>query len=106
MQKDSPGADKESNWSPALDGPIYVVMRPYWPKEVTLDGSWKPPAIPQNQVRLHFIQPASSCDGLTTALTTKGAHIGGKYALWRTGYCTELLIADARGRNSTELEIR
>ena len=32
IQKDSPGKDKESNWLPAPDGPIYLVMRPYWPK--------------------------------------------------------------------------
>jgi hypothetical protein len=45
MQKDSPGTDKESNWLPAPDGPIYVVMRLYWPKDAALDGSWKPPAV-------------------------------------------------------------
>ena len=32
IQKDSPGADKEANWLPAPDGPIYLVMRLYWPK--------------------------------------------------------------------------
>ncbi|HTW87919.1 MAG TPA: DUF1254 domain-containing protein [Candidatus Binataceae bacterium] len=47
MQKESPGADKESNWLPAPDGPIYVVMRIYWPKESALDGSWRPPAVEQ-----------------------------------------------------------
>ncbi len=45
MQKDSPGAVKESNRLPAPDGPIYVVMRIYWPKETALNGSWKPPAV-------------------------------------------------------------
>jgi hypothetical protein len=45
MQKDSPGTEKESNWLPAPDGPIYVAMRLYWPKEAALDGSWKPPAV-------------------------------------------------------------
>ena len=44
IQKDSPGADKEPNWLPAPDGPVYVVMRLYWPKEVALEGTWKPPA--------------------------------------------------------------
>ena len=29
IQKDSPGKDKESNWLPAPDGPIYLVMRLY-----------------------------------------------------------------------------
>jgi hypothetical protein len=49
MQKDSPGSDKVSNWLPAPDGPIYVVMRLYWPKEAALDGSWKPPAVQQTK---------------------------------------------------------
>jgi hypothetical protein len=42
IQKGSPGKDKESNWLPAPDGPIYVVMRLYWPKKEALDGKWKP----------------------------------------------------------------
>jgi hypothetical protein len=45
VQKESPGADKESNWLPAANGPVYVVMRLYWPKETALDGSWKPPSV-------------------------------------------------------------
>src|SRR6202045_3295835 len=45
VQKDSPGSNKESNWLPAPDGPVYVVMRLYWPKEVALNGSWKPPSV-------------------------------------------------------------
>ena len=32
IQKDSPGPDKEANWLPAPNGPIYLVMRLYWPK--------------------------------------------------------------------------
>jgi hypothetical protein len=51
VQKDSPGTDKESNWLPAPNGPIYLVMRLYWPKTEAPsvlppgDGSWQPPAI-------------------------------------------------------------
>lgn len=51
IQKDSPGADKESNWLPAPDGPIYLVMRLYWPKETPPsilppgEGTWQPPAV-------------------------------------------------------------
>jgi hypothetical protein len=44
LQKNSPGKDKESNWLPAPDGPIYCVMRLYGPKAEALDGTWKPPA--------------------------------------------------------------
>jgi hypothetical protein len=51
IQKDSPGADKQSNWLPAPHGPVYLVMRLYWPKETPPsilppgEGTWKPPAI-------------------------------------------------------------
>jgi hypothetical protein len=45
IQKDAPGDDQEANWLPAPDGPIYLVMRLYWPKESALQGGWKPPAV-------------------------------------------------------------
>jgi hypothetical protein len=51
IQNKSPGVDKESNWLPAPNGDIYVVMRLYWPKTEAPsilppgEGSWKPPAI-------------------------------------------------------------
>ncbi len=51
IQKDSPGKGKEANWLPAPNGPIYLVMRLYWPKETPPsilppgEGTWKPPAI-------------------------------------------------------------
>lgn len=45
LQKDSPGADKESNWLPAPDGPMYVAMRLYWPEPAAIKGLWKPPAV-------------------------------------------------------------
>jgi hypothetical protein len=52
IQKDSPGADKKSNWLPAPNGPIYLVMRLYWPKDTPPssilpagEGTWKPPGV-------------------------------------------------------------
>jgi hypothetical protein len=51
IQKDSPGADKESNWLPAPNDLIYLVMRLYWPKTEPPsilppgEGTWKPPGI-------------------------------------------------------------
>jgi len=51
IQKDSPGAEHESNWLPAPDGPMYLVMRLYWPKKEPPsilppgEGTWKPSAI-------------------------------------------------------------
>lgn len=51
IQNKSPGADKESNWLPAPNGPIYLVMRLYWPKTEAPsilppgNGTWQPPAI-------------------------------------------------------------
>jgi hypothetical protein len=49
VQKDSLGADKESNWLPAPKGEIYLVMRLYWPKPESPSilppwaGTWQPP---------------------------------------------------------------
>ncbi len=51
IQKDSPGPDKKSNWLPAPNGPVYLVMRLYWPRTESPsilppgEGSWQPPAI-------------------------------------------------------------
>jgi hypothetical protein len=51
IQKDSPGADKESNWLPAPNDLVYVVMRLYYPKTEPPsilppgEGTWKPPGI-------------------------------------------------------------
>ena len=45
VQNASPGADKESNWLPAPEGPFTVFMRIYWPKPEALDGSWQPPKL-------------------------------------------------------------
>jgi hypothetical protein len=51
IQNKSPGADKESNWLPAPSGPIYLVMRLYWPKAEPPsilppgEGTWQPPGV-------------------------------------------------------------
>jgi hypothetical protein len=51
LQKDSPGPDKEANWLPAPNGPIYLVMRLYWPSTAAPSilppgqGTWKPPGL-------------------------------------------------------------
>ena len=51
IQNKSPGADKEANWLPAPDGPIYLVMRLYWPKTEAPsilpagEGTWQPPGL-------------------------------------------------------------
>jgi hypothetical protein len=51
IQNKSPGPDKESNWLPAPDGLIYLVMRLYWPKETSPsilppgEGTWQPPGV-------------------------------------------------------------
>jgi len=51
IQNASPGADKEANWLPAPAGPVYLVMRLYWPKEASPSilpagkGDWKPPGV-------------------------------------------------------------
>jgi hypothetical protein len=51
IQNKSPGADKESNWLPAPNDTIYLVMRLYWPKTEPPsilppgEGTWQPPGI-------------------------------------------------------------
>ena len=51
IRKDSPGKDLEANWLPAPDGPIYLVMRLYWPKTEAPSvlpagsGAWSRPAV-------------------------------------------------------------
>jgi len=46
VQRDSPGAEKESNWLPApKSGSFTMNMRLYWPKAEVLDGSWSPPPV-------------------------------------------------------------
>ena len=51
IQNKSPGADKEANWLPAPNGPIYLVMRLYSPKSTPPsilppgEGTWQPPGV-------------------------------------------------------------
>jgi len=46
VQHDEPtDLDQKANWLPAPGGPIYLVMRLYWPKEAALSGTWKPPGV-------------------------------------------------------------
>ena len=45
------------HWLPAPDGPIYLVMRLYWPKTTPPsilpagEGTWKPPAVKEGQLK-------------------------------------------------------
>ncbi len=48
VQKDSPGAEWESNWLPAPGGKFVLMLRMYWPNESDpsiLDGSWAIPKV-------------------------------------------------------------
>lgn len=51
IQQESPGADRLSNLLPAPAGPMFLVMRLYWPKTEAPSvlpigkGSWQPPGI-------------------------------------------------------------
>jgi hypothetical protein len=51
IRRDSPAGAEVSNWLPAPNGPIYLVMRLYWPRETPPSilppgqGTWKPPAV-------------------------------------------------------------
>ena len=46
IQKEEPTDPvQKANWLPAPNGPIYIVLRMYWPKDSVLNGSWQPPGI-------------------------------------------------------------
>ncbi len=45
LQKDSPGKDKEANWLPAPDGPMYVVLRLYGIGEKLRSNAWVIPPV-------------------------------------------------------------
>ncbi|MBF6183473.1 DUF1254 domain-containing protein [Nocardia otitidiscaviarum] len=49
IQRENPGADKESNWLPTpADGDFNMLLRLYWPDQAIIDGSWNPPAVTRN----------------------------------------------------------
>ncbi len=53
IQKETPGAERESNWLPAPDGKFVLMMRLYWPDESDpsiLDGSWTIPPVMKAEV--------------------------------------------------------
>ena len=45
IQNESPGKDNEANWLPAPNGPFWMAMRLYWPKEEALNGKWTAPLL-------------------------------------------------------------
>lgn len=45
IQKSSPGPERQANWLPAPDGPFFMAMRLYWPKEEALTGAWTAPKL-------------------------------------------------------------
>ncbi len=82
IQRDSPGKDKEPNWLPAPDGPIFMVMRLYRPKETPPsilppgEGSWQPPGVfPAGDVEG---APGGGATSTRAAATSHLAHPGDK----------------------------
>lgn len=49
IQAESPGPELESNWLPAPNGPFWIAMRLYWPKDEALDGTWQQPPLVRAQ---------------------------------------------------------
>lgn len=43
VQKDPPEDVWTANWSPAREGPFYMVMRLYGPEPEAIKGTWAPP---------------------------------------------------------------
>jgi hypothetical protein len=48
LRHKSPGPELESNWLPAPNGPMGVVLRLYLPKPEVLSGKWQAPSIETN----------------------------------------------------------
>ena len=49
FQNESPGKDKEANWLPAPNGPFWMAMRLYWPKDEATSGKWAAPPVKRVQ---------------------------------------------------------
>ncbi|MEQ1515043.1 MAG: DUF1254 domain-containing protein [Usitatibacteraceae bacterium] len=49
LQKNSPGADQESNWLPTPEGRFFLIMRAYLPGDDVVKQSWQPPLITRLQ---------------------------------------------------------
>jgi hypothetical protein len=49
IQHESPGKEKESNWLPAPDGPLFLILRMYLPQQAAQDGTWKQPSLTRTQ---------------------------------------------------------
>ena len=45
VQKNSPGADKESNWLPSPNEQFFMFLRTYLPGDDILNQTWQPPKI-------------------------------------------------------------
>ncbi|KAA0971209.1 DUF1254 domain-containing protein [Aureimonas fodinaquatilis] len=45
IQAESPGADLQSNWLPAPEGPFMLALRYYLPQASLIDGTWKSPLV-------------------------------------------------------------
>ena len=52
IQRDEPSGDKKANWLPAPNGPMFLVMRIYWPRKSPPpsilppgQGTWGPPGV-------------------------------------------------------------
>jgi hypothetical protein len=53
VQKDSPGEERETNWLPAPDGPMFAVLRLYLPKPAVLSGAWTRPSLEKILTKAH-----------------------------------------------------
>ena len=46
IQTNKPSGDQTQNWLPIpSNGPFYLTLRLYWPKQEVLDGKWKIPFV-------------------------------------------------------------
>ncbi|HEY2463817.1 MAG TPA: DUF1254 domain-containing protein [Steroidobacteraceae bacterium] len=69
VQRDPPGADRDSNWLPAPNGKFNLSLRLYWPGEDVVRGRWKPPPVtPQSRIGLLNSSKLNAIDPQQTEL--------------------------------------
>ena len=108
IQKDTPSAEKKANWLPAPNGPIYMVMRLYWPRKKHRrqscragEGTWKPPAIDVTQVAAVLNLKKDARRSLQDGQPPRLAHLLSQLGSMRRGSSSTCWLVFARVTVST-----
>ncbi len=79
LQHDSPGEGRESNWLPAPNGAMDVVLRMYLPEEAALDGEWAAPVVEKGNDRDRAKgKEEAAASRAAQACASRGIGVGGQ----------------------------